>query len=325
MLFYNFNQPLATPGEVVNLGTAGTGYNLVLGALGDGRGGLHTTFKGAGAVAGEGTFGKPSFVARGAIPNKMPEPHTEPLVLYAAAGATIVISADGVPPVNYTAPRPFASTVELTVPTAGGGEAKVHVVPLEAPLPLPDVLTRQSSVEDRPLALRLLPGGRHTWAGETSAVVTKLPKNGQLFELASFEDRSREVPINAAGHALGPPHIVLFVPDLHAEGMPLDTFECVATHGAQHPLCQQRRAGHALLTISLVASLLQVRDPRRLITSDRFGTNDDHPRRHPRGRSADCEFAVGRGGGGCELRNRPQLDRCGGRAGARRLHHAPAE
>jgi len=252
VLFYNFNQPLVSPGEVTNLGTAGTDYNLVLGSVGNGRGGRQTTFVGGGEVAGEGEFGAPSFVARGAIANKAAEPQTEPLVLYAAAGATIVISADGVPAVSYTAPTPFASTVELTVPTANGGEAPVHVVPLEAPLPLPDIWTRQSSIEDRPLALRLLPGGRHTWAGDTRAVVTRLPTRGRLFELATWEDRSLEVPINTTGHALGPPHIVLFVPDLDAEGTPLDTFECAAVHAtpAARARQQPRRSCAAEASVS---------------------------------------------------------------------------
>ena len=163
---------------------------------------MFDSFVGAGTVLGAGRLNAPSFIARGAIPNKEAEPPTEPHVVYAAAGDTITISTSTVPAFPYTAPVPFNATEAFQVPTVEGGNATVHVVPIRAPEPLPSIFAHQWTIEDRPIALRLLPGAGHTYDGALTPVVTSLPSRGRLFELMAWEDRSLSAPINESGHVL---------------------------------------------------------------------------------------------------------------------------
>ena len=85
-LLYDFNDPLSTPGEVVNLGGAGAAFNLQIGRI-------DPTPDGDRFLSSKGDvvhFLPPSFIAAAPIPNKAAEPEWVPLVVYASAGCACV-------------------------------------------------------------------------------------------------------------------------------------------------------------------------------------------------------------------------------------------
>ena len=66
VLFYDFNDPLSTPGEIPNLGTAGSDYNALVGKTDDAL----ATAVALNEVGNEVPTLAPAFVAADAIPNK---------------------------------------------------------------------------------------------------------------------------------------------------------------------------------------------------------------------------------------------------------------
>eukprot|EP00966_Prymnesium_polylepis_P125372 2899028-Prymnesium_polylepis.1 len=89
ILFYNFNDPLTTAGTVANLGTAGSDYDLVLGALPK--------------AAGSSVFG----------------------TKFQSGGSTYSITAPsivpGTNPTAWTTPKQYDSTAPIVVSAAAGG------------------------------------------------------------------------------------------------------------------------------------------------------------------------------------------------------------
>ena len=234
VFFYNFNDPISFPGEVVNVGTAGTAYNLVLGEVGFSAT-PHTTFRYGGAVQTtkgiDAVIHKPDFVARGPISNKEDDPTTEPHVVYAAAGETIqIVHEPSIPAYSYTAPDPFVATAVISVPDSVGAGAPVHVVPIAMPHNLGRQYTHKVTVEDHPLAMRLLAAEGYTYSGYIRPKIVALPVNGQLFEISTWSSSLRDAPITSTPHTVtSPSGLVLYVPNEHASGTPLDSFDYVMT------------------------------------------------------------------------------------------------
>lgn len=225
-LLYNFNDPVATPGHVPNVGTAGNDYDLIMGAVdGTAAGRTYVSVDSPGEVF---SFAVPSFAAATPIPGKAPETAGTPLVVYAAAGTTIDLSGHGLAGHSFAAPVPFNATAALSLSTSGGALVTVHVVPLQAPQALSSRFARTLTTEDTPVALRLLPGHGHTWNGEIHPIITRLPAYGTLYEQNRWEDRLLTSPILATGHRMEvSSHIVLFVPSENGFGRPYDSFAVV--------------------------------------------------------------------------------------------------
>ena len=203
VLFYDFNDPLSTPGEIPNLGTAGPDYNALVGKTD----GALATAVALDDVGNEVPTLAPSFVAADAIPNKQEEP-AAPLVVYALPGTTVDLAAHGLPPGGtYDAPADLNATVVLE--RAGTG---VHVLPLRAPEVLDERHRLISAVEDSPVAIYVLPGPQHTWNRGMRPVVTRLPTLGKLY----VQEGTVTVPVtegepidDGVDHA----YSVLYVPD----------------------------------------------------------------------------------------------------------------
>ena len=206
-LFYDFNDPLSTPGEIPNLGTAGPGYNALAGKTD----GAMATAVALNDVGIEVPTLTPAFVAADAIPNKQEEP-AAPLVVYALPGTAVDLAAHGLPAgETYDAPADLNATVVLE--RAG---TMVHVLPLCAPEVLDERHRLISAVEDSPVAIYLLPGPQHTWSRGMRPVVTRLPARGKLYVQQRLEDRLLTVPVtegepidDGVDHA----YSVLYVPD----------------------------------------------------------------------------------------------------------------
>ena len=110
VLFYDFNDPLSTPGEIPNLGTAGPDYNALVGKT---DGALAAAVALDAALGNEVPTLAPAFVAADAIPNKQEEP-AAPLVVYALPGTTVDLPAHGLPAGGtYDAPADLNATVVL--------------------------------------------------------------------------------------------------------------------------------------------------------------------------------------------------------------------
>ena len=172
-LFYDFNDPLSTPGEIPNLGTAGPDYNALVGKT---DGALAAAVALDAALGNEVPTLAPAFVAADAIPNKQEEP-AAPLVVYALPGTTVDLAAHGLPAGGtYDAPADLNATVVLE--RAG---TEVHVLPLRAPEVLDERHRLISAVEDSPVAIYVLPGPQHTWNRGMRPVVTRLPTHGKLY------------------------------------------------------------------------------------------------------------------------------------------------
>ena len=203
-LFYDFNDPLSTPGEIPNLGTAGPDYNALVGKT---DGALAAAVALDAALGNEVPTLAPAFVAADAIPNKQEEP-AAPLVVYALPGTTVDLAAHGLPAGGtYDAPADLNATVVLE--RAG---TEVHVLPLRAPEVLDERHRLISAVEDSPVSIYLLPGPQHTWNRGMRPVVTRLPTRGKLY----VQERTVTVPVtegqpidDGVDHA----YSVLYVPD----------------------------------------------------------------------------------------------------------------
>ena len=182
-LFYDFNDPLSTPGEIPNLGTAGPDYNALAGKTDDAL----ATAVALDDVGNEVPTLAPSFVAADAIPNKQEEP-AAPLVVYALPGTTVDLAAHGLPAGGtYDAPADLNATVVLE--RAG---TEVHVLPLRAPEVLDERHRLISAVEDSPVAIYLLPGPQHTWNRGMRPVVTRLPNARQALRAGADGDGARD-------------------------------------------------------------------------------------------------------------------------------------
>ena len=226
-IFYDFNDPLTTPGEVANLGYAGADFDLMHGRLDGSQSGLvyHA------ADDTEPELLSPSFVATVPIAGKAAEdPAGTPLVAYAAPGATVDLAAelgmaDGQ---SFTAPAPFNTTAVLVdVPTAAGGTATVHVVPLAAPEPMDELWRVVTTIEDSAKVIVLLTGAGHTWNEGTLRVLARPPSHGVLYEQERREDRVLTWPVTERGALITKSANVLYVPEENGFGDGFDSFEVI--------------------------------------------------------------------------------------------------
>ena len=89
-----------------------------------------------------------------------------------------------------SAPAIFnATAVLLDVPTAAGGTATVHVMPLAAPEPMDEPWRLASTVEDSAVAIQLLTGAGHTWNEATLRVLARPPSRGVLYQQERKEEK----------------------------------------------------------------------------------------------------------------------------------------
>ena len=223
-IFYDFNDPLSSPGETANLGYAGADYDLVHGRLDMTKTG---TLYLSTDLTREGVLASPNVVPSAQIARKAAEPNSTPHVTYAAPGATIDLAAVlGMASGQiYTTPVPFnATTVLLDVPTAKGGTAIVHLVPFEAPAPPEARWCSVSTSEDVPLMMQLLSGKGHTWNEATLRVLARPPTRGVLYQQERKEGRSLARPVTKAGDLFELSANVLYVPEKNAFGDPFDSF-----------------------------------------------------------------------------------------------------
>ena len=222
-IFYDFNDPLSSPGEAANLGYAGADYDLVHGRLDMTETGTFYVLTDQTEVA----IASPNVVPLAPIARKAAEPDSTPRVAYAAPGATIDLAAvlGMAAGQSYTTPVPFnATAVLLDVPTAQGSTAIVHLVPLAAPAP-PEARWRSfSTYEDVPLAMQLLSGQGHNWNEETLRVLARPPTRGVLYQQERKEGRSRARPVTKAGDLIELSANVLYVPEENGFGEPFDSF-----------------------------------------------------------------------------------------------------
>ena len=221
-IFYDFNDPITTPGEIPNLGYAGSDFDLVFGQL-------DATATGRFFLATDDTeqqLGSPSVVATSPIVHKAAEPDSTPRVAYAAPGATVDLAAVLGMAVgqSYTAPALFNVTAVLSdVPVAEGGFATVHIVPLVAPEPLDSRWHARSTTEDQPLSIQLVSGPRRAWNEDTLRVIARPPMRGTLYQQENKEDRDLTRPLTA-GAIVESSWNVLYVPETDAFGADFDSF-----------------------------------------------------------------------------------------------------
>ena len=222
-VFYDFNDPVSTPGEAANLGYAGANFDLMHGRVDASETGAVYLDPADSEVAVQA----PSVVATVPIAGKAAEPHGTPRVAYAAPGATIDLAtvlgmAVGE---SYTAPASFNETAVLfNVPTTEGGAATVHLVPLAAPQPMDAFWCRWRTVEDVEVAIKLLPGSGHTWNEKTLPVLARPPSHGLLYQQERAEDRVLTWPLTEKGTVIERSANVLYVPDENVFGENLDGF-----------------------------------------------------------------------------------------------------
>jgi hypothetical protein len=208
---------------VANLGYAGTDFDLL-------HGRLDTSETGAVYHAADDSVPgllPPSHVAAVPIAGKAAEPAGTPHVAYAAPGATIDLAAElgmGAGQ-SYTAPAIFnATAVLLDVPTAAGGTATVHVMPLAAPEPMDELWRLASTVEDSAVAIQLLTGAGHTWNEATLRVLARPPSRGVLYQQERKEDRVMTWPVTEKGALIDKSSNVVYVPEENGFGDAFDSF-----------------------------------------------------------------------------------------------------
>ena len=199
IVFYNFNDPLSEPGVARNSGTAGADYDLLLGRVASKPPPYDTEFLiRTGECADEyETMGSPVF-APAVDSRTWPVPKatdaSAPLVLVAAAGATLDLSAYGLPgtlTVPSAAPAGCTLTANCTYVASAGGQV-VHVLPLQVPLRPPKSeppsefsRTFVSVLEDFDVALTLW--GRSALGLNMSAVITSVPTGGTVYRSSCTE------------------------------------------------------------------------------------------------------------------------------------------
>lgn len=189
VLFYNFDHPELA--DVPNLGTAGSGYDLLLGRVADTSAQSDEKYYDT-VLKSVQRFEKPKFVPAWALPRASIDPGA-PVVASAAAGATITIDVPGLASaVQYTAPpAPWVGTSDFL---ASNGRT-VHVVPRNKPAgAAPAHLRRVSGAEDGLAVLQA--SGANDLGLCMHAVVTALPTHGQLFVIANGYDAQSQVLLN---------------------------------------------------------------------------------------------------------------------------------
>ena len=222
-LFYSFDEPNSVDGlEVVNHGTAGGAYNLLIGRRNRGLAGdMYVNQVGAASQ-----LAAPSFVG-GAPSRRQPAQLTKaPLVVYARPGASVELASFGLDGQSYSAPDPFNMTAILSVPHSAAGNATttVHVVPIKAPKPLREAYRVYQTTEDQPVHIRLWPGSEHTWSGGLQPILISPPHHGTLYAQPRLEDTLVTSPLRAGEIVDVDSLIVLYVPFSNRYGSPLDVF-----------------------------------------------------------------------------------------------------
>ena len=227
-IFYDFNDPLTTPGETANLGYAGADFDLVHGRLDMSQtGAIYVADDETSCLRRHQVIASPNVVPMAPIAHKAAELNSVPRVTYATPGARIDLAAllGMAAGQSYTAPVPFSATaVLLEVPTAEGSNAVCHIVPLAAPA-IPEARWCSiSTSEDVPAEIQLLTGPGHTWNENTIRVLARPPKRAVLYQQERKEGRSLKRPITKAGDVIELSANVLYVPEENGFGEPFDSF-----------------------------------------------------------------------------------------------------
>lgn len=232
IVFYDFENVAydATYGVDIapNLGTAGTGYDLLLGKLPKPTG---AEIFGTSYNDGSGTI--ISFVAPKAVPQSdstawavpKAQDSTAPLVVTAAPGETISISGSGVS-TTYTAPNPFTATASFV-----SSGVTVHVVPVEAPVPPFGPFLSVTGLEDASVALRLW--GSHGTGLDLEAVIVSEPTKGTLYQIAHCTSTVQEATLGNGSVTDATGLCVMYIPQPDAYGEPYDTFSFQTRYKSQ--------------------------------------------------------------------------------------------
>ena len=232
VLFWNFNHPLASPGWIHNLGTAGADYDLQVGSLP--KQSCESVF-GTSFTDPSGAllqFELPRFVPGPAALVALKEADvTAPFVQLAAPGETISVAGHaGSPLSTYTAPAAFNATAQFSAVDAAGNNVSIHVVPLVPPsVPTLEVHLTHTGGEDRLLWIKLR--GSTTSGMPLTMRITQLTSEGTLYDVPTSESTSRAAPILAAGQSLNNTSsgYLLYVPHRNAFGTPHDVFAYTAS------------------------------------------------------------------------------------------------
>ena len=201
VLFYNFNDPLTTAGEIANLGTAGADYDLVLGKLPKPAGSevFGLRYDNANTIV---DLSSPTVTAStdpsAWSPRSKPYDTSAPLVLWTTAGSTISGNAYSIA-YSYSAPSPFTTTQVVATTDTSGAAATLHVLQQVAPS-VSTTTTTRTGLEDASISYQL--HGSSPLGLEMTAVVSRLPAKGSLFEVPTGDSTVRDSPITAVGQVV---------------------------------------------------------------------------------------------------------------------------
>ena len=228
ILFYNFNDPISTPGEIANLGLAGAEYDLILGRLPKPAG--YEEF-GRRHTVGRELLTKYDFVPPQIVPyptSLTPPPREHDLgaaeVISASAASTVTLPGT-ITPSTYTTPSVFNdTTIVITGGVDSSGNSRpIHIQPRLPPGVLTDAdLLESNGPEDTALWIKL--PGTTALGLPLTCRITRLPLKGSLEDVAGVGYQG--TLINMAGHVLvggaGGAKYVKYFP--HVDTFGTDTF-----------------------------------------------------------------------------------------------------
>jgi hypothetical protein len=226
VLFWNFNEPLASEGWISNLGTAGPDYDLSLGVLPKHSEAMTCVSVFSTRYEDQGGTIR-SFVAPVMAPStdsrawSVPKAldTTAPLVITASANST-VSGTEYSTSFSVNTPVPFRAPAVVSKTDANGIPISIHVIPRTAPS-VPSLASDllHTGREDTSLWIKLL--GTVTTGTHMTARITQLPSKGLLYDVPTSKSTSTDTPVRTVGQALTQgAGYVMYVPDSDSYGSP---------------------------------------------------------------------------------------------------------
>lgn len=227
VFFYDFdNVSAAEQGFVLNLGTGGEDFDLMLGQSTSKLIDEHRyKFKDESLAYALIDATPPTLIPSGASPIKPSNPDG-PIVLVLGAGETASVTTLDGEQLNVTAPNPFTERVHLTT-QVNGRSIVIELQPVTAPIgPTTPGWLERAGVEDGPIAIPLYASTRDGLASRPE--LTSLPARGKLYLIQNEVDTlNRESPLTSIGQRLNATRHgfwVAYVPPADGFGIDIDQF-----------------------------------------------------------------------------------------------------